>query len=158
MPKYTNSTNKYVGGEFLHIPPDTTGFESIYYFSDEGKDFSREDGAPFYNPIKFKQLITFTGISDTTIEFPLDLMGEDCNLIIQTQCSKSIYDLIEIYFNSKDNLPSLPATNSEFFLQIHNRIKRIIVTTAADCVGSVMVLIADKYIPATISLVDSRFP
>jgi hypothetical protein len=158
MPKYSNSTNKYQGGEFLHIPPDTTSFDSIYYFDDDGQNFGLIDSGPYYNPIKFKQLITFTGVSDTTVEFPFDLMGADCNLIIQTQCSKSIYDLIEIYFNSKDNLPSLPATNSEFFLQIHNRIKRVIVTSQADCVGSILVMIADKYIPATISLVDSRFP
>ena len=69
MPIYKNEQNRYVGKQFLKIPPHTLSYESIYYYQDDDINGLIE-GSPFYNPVKFKQIINYSGDSTTDIEIP----------------------------------------------------------------------------------------
>ena len=160
MPKYTNPTNKFQGTNFLQIPPDSTNYESVYYVDPTNQHFTTHDGPPFYNPVKFSRIITFVGKSDTTVDFPYSMIGMDYNIMITTQCSSSLYNAIEIFFNDANNLPSLPLNSSEINIMMYNRIKRLIVKSVDDnnVSGAILILITDKYIPSSTVLIDSRQP
>ncbi len=68
MPKYTNLSNRFVGKKHLKIPINAVDFETVYYYQDTDI-ITMKDEAPFYNPVKFKQIINFDGDSTTDIEF-----------------------------------------------------------------------------------------
>jgi hypothetical protein len=124
MPRYTNTTNRYVGKEFLKIPPKTKDFKSIFYYIDDDIDIFVDD-PPFYNPVKFQKIIDYDGDTTTYIDLPYEILG-DFHLVIYTKCNKTnVFDAINVIFNNINNLPALPLTNSEFELQMHNRIKRL---------------------------------
>ncbi len=155
MPLYTNASSRFIGKKYLQIPPDTADFRSIYYYTDT--NLTMVDGQPYYNPILFKELIKFNGNSQYIIEFPQHIL-ESSHLYIHTQCSSTSYDSIEVVFNDPTNLPSMPLTNSDFSVANHNRIKKLIVTTKSDCMGEILIMLVDKFIPANMVLTEDPAP
>jgi hypothetical protein len=156
MPKYDNHSKGFKGGEFLKVPPDSTGHEGIYFYPSNA-DLTMYDVPPYYNPVKLKDVHVFSGETEHMVDIPMNLLDGDKHLVIYTQCSVNTYNAIEIMFNSENNLPSLPLTNSEFALNNYNRIKRIYIKTNEGD-GEVLVMIVDKYVPSITSLGEPSSP
>lgn len=146
MPQYSNNSNRQIGKNFLKIPIGDTAFKSIYYYEDS--DLTLIESEPFYNPIKFKEIINFNDTTTYIVELPYEFL-EEGHLVVYTKCNNTTkFDIIEMGFNNINNLPSLPLTNSEFEMPIFNRIKRLFFKINEISNGQICVMIVDKYIPS----------
>lgn len=146
MPIYNNNTPASQGNEYLKIPPHTNNFKSIYFYNIN--HVSRVDSEPYYNPVLYKNIISFASVNNYEIELTDNLIGQNTFLFIQVNSknSKSLTD-VEIIFNDVNNLPSLPISNSVFTINNNHRIKRIFISTK-NCAGEIIILITDKFIPS----------
>lgn len=148
MPKYVNSSNRFVGKGFLKIPIGATDFYSEYYYQDDDI-VSMVDVAPQYNPVKFRHTTDFTSDTTVNLEFPYNILSDDNHLVIYTKCNLiNVFDAIEITFNDPTNLPAMPLTNSQFEIQIHNRIKRLQIITKYGSMGQIVVMVVDRFVPS----------
>jgi hypothetical protein len=85
MPKYDNHSKGFKGGEFLKVPPDSTGHEGIYFYPSNA-DLTMYDVPPYYNPVKLKDVHVFSGETEHMVDIPMNLLDGDKHLVIYTQC------------------------------------------------------------------------
>ncbi len=162
MPIYNNlNVEKSNGLQFLQLKPDETSCASIYFYEDlDMVEFF--DTEPFYNPIKFKQLIPFTAAVGETKQYmvtiPYEYIGKNDYVMVHTQCTSTVYNSVELFFNSMTNLPSLPLTNSNFILDNCHRVRRLHFQITGENSGTINVLIGDKYLVGQSMMVNTVRP
>jgi len=157
MPKYTNYLNKNNGNEFLKVPPKATNHESIFFYNNIN-DLDFVDTEPYYNPVLFKQYRIFTGGETFTFSFPFEIIGQDSFLFIKTNTDSKSLTPINLYFNDINNLPSLPLKNNTFYINNNHRIKRITFVIDSNCTGDLLVMMTDKFIPTSNTIINDYKP
>lgn len=146
MPIYNNPTPATQGNEFLKIPPYSSTFKSIYFYNING--IERTDIEPYYNPILYKNIFTFSENSTYGFEFDDNIIGLNSHIFIQVILdSANSLNSVELFFNNINNLPSLPIANSNFIINNNHRIKRLFLKTK-NCTGEIIILVTDKFVPS----------
>jgi len=162
MPIYNNLNAIYSNGiQFLQLKPDETACPSVYFYENIPL-LEFVDTEPYYNPVKFKQLISFVAVIGETKQYmvtiPYEYIGKNDYIIINTQCTSTAYNSIELFFNSITNLPSLPITNSTFVIDNCHRIKRLHFQITGEASGVINVLVGDKYLVGQTTMVNTVRP
>lgn len=163
MPKYDNTSSDSRGNRFLKIPPDTTGYESLYHYPNIS-GITYNDVEPYYNPVKHLQNISYNTLTgDTTtvldvVELPTNLIGNDYYLIVKVTCSELDNNAVNVRFDSLSNLPYLPCANTNLSMLIFSRIRRMYFTIVKKSRGDINIMIVDKYLVSSSALGHQSMP